>query len=49
LGSPQVLDRSELRDELDFLGEGTRGFIVGISHLRDLVEIALGDSVLARA
>ena len=49
LGSPQVLDRSELRDELDFLGEGTRGFIVDVSHLRDLVEIALGDSVLARA
>lgn len=49
LRSPRVLNRSELQDELEFLSEGTRGFIVDVSHLRDLHEIALGDSVLAQA
>lgn len=49
LRSPRVLDRSELQDELEFLSQGTRGFIVDVSHLHDLHEIALGDSVLAQA
>lgn len=47
--SPRVLDRSELQDEFEFLGEGTRGFIVDVSHLFDLHGIALGDSVLVQA
>ncbi len=49
LRSLHVLDRSELQDEFEFLDEGTRGYIVDVSHLGELHEIALGDTVLARA
>lgn len=49
VGSAQVLDRSALQNELEFLNDGTRGFIVEVGHLGGLHEIALGDQVLARA
>jgi MOSC domain-containing protein YiiM len=49
LRAPHVLDRSELQDEFEFLSEGTRGFIVDVSHLAELHQIALGDTMLARA
>lgn len=49
LHAPAVLDRSELQDELEFLSEGTRGYIVDVAHLDGLHEIAVGDEVLGRA
>ena len=49
VGAPEVLGRSELQAELEFLDGGTRGYIVQVSHLGGPREIALGDAVLVRA
>ncbi len=48
LGSPTVLDREEIEDDLVFLSTGTRGFIVAVDHLDGPVEIELGDEVFTR-
>ncbi len=45
LGAPQVLSRNEIREELAFLDEGTRGFLVDPTHLTGPVEIEVGARV----
>lgn len=44
-GYPELLPREELEDDLAFLEDGTRGYILEVSHLAGPVEIAVGDLV----
>ena len=44
-----VADRDEIRDEMEFLGEGMRGFIVDGSTLPGPMRIGIGDEVVLRA
>ena len=46
VGSDDVLERETIAGELGFLSNGTRGFLVSVSHADRHVEIALGDEVL---
>jgi hypothetical protein len=48
LGSPTVLDRGEIEDDLAFLSTGTRGFIVSVDHIDRPIELSIGDEVFTR-
>ena len=48
LGSETLLSRSEVRDELEFLDDGTRGHIVDVGHLTTPVPLEIGDEVFLR-
>ncbi len=45
LGSDEVLQREVIDDELAFLSNGTRGFLVSCGHSDRYVEIEVGDAV----
>lgn len=45
LGLDEVADRSDIRDELDFLDAGRRGFIVSADHAAIPVELEVGNKV----
>lgn len=47
-GAIGVLPASELTDDLAFLDEGTRGFIVDVAHLQGAHAIRVGDLVTVR-
>lgn len=48
LGSPTVLPRDEIEDDLAFLSTGTRGFIVSVDHIDRPIELSIGDEVFTR-
>ncbi len=48
LGSDSVLQRDTIQNELAFLSDGTRGFLVSLNQADRHVEIEVGDEVLIR-
>jgi len=48
LGSGSVLPRAQISDELAFLSEGTRGYIVDAGHLSSPVLVEVGNEVWLR-
>jgi hypothetical protein len=48
LGSDDVLERETIQSELEFLSEGTRGFLVSVDTVDGYEEIAVGDEVFIR-
>lgn len=47
-GAGGVLDRSVIAEDLAFLDEGTRGFILDVSRLSRPMRVRVGDRVLVR-
>jgi len=45
LGYREPRSRDEIAEELAFLSEGTRGFIVDVEHLQEPVDLTVGDAV----
>ncbi len=45
LGLPEMALREQIRDELEFLGEGMRGFVMAAPEVAAPVEFAVGDEV----
>lgn len=45
LGLPELGRRGELQDDLDFLGEGTRGFMVTVGEDVESTRVRVGDPV----
>lgn len=45
LNLDEVAERSDIKDELDFLGAGRRGYIVAADHAPEPVGLAVGDEV----
>jgi hypothetical protein len=45
LGSDTVFPRDEIREDLAFLDEGTRGYIVDVEHLTRPATVQVGDEV----
>jgi len=48
VGSSDILPRENIRDELDFLSDGTRGFLVEMDQAEGHQFIEVGDEVLIR-
>ncbi len=40
--------REELKEELGFLGAGTRGFLISLDHLEETLVVRVGDQMAAR-
>lgn len=45
LGLPEMAMREQIQDELEFLGEGMRGFVMAAPEVAAPVEFAVGDEV----
>ena len=48
LGSADVLPLDDIRADIDFLDQGTRGFIVSLDHVERHYELRVGDEVLVQ-
>jgi hypothetical protein len=48
-GSPEVLDRSVIAEDLEFLGGGTRGFILETKNLARPMRVEVGNRVVVRS
>jgi hypothetical protein len=46
LGLPQRAGRGEVEGELEFLDDGTRGFLLDVGRIREPLRVAVGDEVL---
>jgi len=45
LGLPRRADRYDVADEMDYLDEGTRGFLLDVGRIREPLRVAVGDLV----
>ncbi len=46
LGLPTRAARGDVEGELEFLDEGTRGFLLDVGRVREPLRVAVGDEVV---